>query len=138
VVTHTGEVLNTTATDQHDGVLLQVMADTGNVRGDLDTIREADTGDLTQSRVRLLGGHGTDCSADTALLGAVQIRILFLLRVVSLQQCGSSALRSQDLTAFAYKLVKSRHWFSPFLMMNIGCFPTFLPHYPCVGRATVI
>ena len=72
------------------------------------------------------------------LLGAVQIRILFLLRVVSLQQCGSSALRSQDLTAFAYKLVKSRHWFSPFLMMNIGCFPTFLPHYPCVGRATVI
>ena len=107
VVTDTGQVLNTTATDQHDGVLLQVMADTGNVRGDLDTIREADTGDLTQSRVRLLGGHGTDRSADTALLGAVQIRILFLLRVVSLQQCGSSALRSQDLTAFAYKLVKS-------------------------------
>ena len=43
VVTHTGEVLNTTATDQHDGVLLQVMADTGNVRGDLNTIREANT-----------------------------------------------------------------------------------------------
>ena len=106
------------------------MADTGNVRGDLNTIREADTSNLTQSRVRLLRGHGTNSGADTTLLGAVQIRILFLLRIVALQQCGSGALGSQNLTAFAYKLVKSRHFVSPFLMMNIGQFPTFLPHFP--------
>jgi hypothetical protein len=106
-------------------VLLQVMADTGNVRGDLDTIREADTSNLTQSRVRLLGGHGTNCSADTTLLGAAQIRVLLLLRVISLLQGGSGALGNQDLTAFAYKLVKSRHFVSPFLIVNIGYFPTF-------------
>ena len=47
-----GQILDTTATDQNNAVLLQVMADTGNVRGDLDTIREADTSNLTQSRVR--------------------------------------------------------------------------------------
>jgi len=106
-------------------VLLQVMADTGNVRGDLDTIREADTSNLTQSRVRLLGGHGTNCGADTTLLGAAQIRVLLLLRVISLLQGGSGALGNQDLTAFAYKLVKSRHFVSPFLIVNIGYFPTF-------------
>ena len=40
VVTDTGQILDTTAADQNNAVLLQVMADTGNVRGDLDTIRE--------------------------------------------------------------------------------------------------
>ncbi len=43
VVTHTGQVLDTAAADQNDRVLLQVVADAGNVRGDLDTIRQADT-----------------------------------------------------------------------------------------------
>ena len=38
-------------------------------------------------------------------------------------------LGSQNLTAFAYKLVKSRHFVSPFLMMNIGLFPTVSPEY---------
>ena len=41
VVTDTGQILDTTAADQNNAVLLHVMADTGNVRGDLDTIREA-------------------------------------------------------------------------------------------------
>ena len=40
----------------------------------------------------------------------------------------NSALRKVArvrLTAFAYKLVKSRHFVSPFLMMNIGRFSDF-------------
>jgi len=61
----------------------------------------------------------------TTLLGAVQIRILFLLRIVALQQCGSGTLGSQNLTALAYKLVKSRHFVSPFLIMHIGLFSDF-------------
>jgi hypothetical protein len=55
VVTDTGKVLDTTAANQYDAVLLQVVTNTRNVRGDLNTIREADTGYLTQSRVRLFG-----------------------------------------------------------------------------------
>ena len=46
VVTDTGQILDTTAADQNNAVLLQVMADTGNVRGDLDTIREGGHGQL--------------------------------------------------------------------------------------------
>ena len=38
VVTHTGQVLHTSAADQYDAVLLQVVAFAGNVRGYLDTI----------------------------------------------------------------------------------------------------
>ena len=94
VVTHTGQVLHTAATDQNDAVLLQIVADAGNVRGDLDTIRELDTGNLTQSRVRLLGGHGTNGSADAALLGAVLIAVGLLLGVVALQKSGGSGFSS--------------------------------------------
>src|SRR6476619_4746958 len=36
LVTHTGEVADAAAADQHDRVLLQVVALTGNVRGHLD------------------------------------------------------------------------------------------------------
>ena len=90
------------------------MADTGNVRGDLDTIREADTGNFTQSRVRLLGGHGTHGSADTTLLRAVEVGVLLFLGVVALQKGRRGALFDQNLTAFAHELVKSRHFFSPF------------------------
>ena len=77
VVTHTGQVLDTAAADQNDRVLLQVVADAGNVRGDLDTIRQADTGNLTQCRVGLLGGHGTDGSADATLLGLFRSEYCF-------------------------------------------------------------
>src|SRR3954467_13994895 len=55
LVANTGQVLHTTAADEHDGVLLQVVADAGNVGGDLDPAGQPNTGDLTQSRVRLLG-----------------------------------------------------------------------------------
>ncbi len=110
VVTNTGKVLDTTATNQYDAVLLQVVADTRNVRSYLDTIREADTCYLTQSRVRLFRGHGTNSSAYATLLRALQIGILLLLGVVALLQSGCGALRLKNLTAFAYELVKSRHF----------------------------
>jgi hypothetical protein len=110
VVTNTGQVLNTAATNQYYAVLLQVVADTGNVRGYLDTICELNTGYLTKSRVGLLGGHSTNSSANTTLLGAVSIAVGLVQRVVALLQSRSSRLADRHLTAFAYKLVKSRHF----------------------------
>src|SRR5690606_41293793 len=69
-----------TAADQDDGVLLEVVALAGDVRGDLDATREADTGDLAERRVRLLRGGGVDTRADPAPLGrALQCRRLALL-----------------------------------------------------------
>ena len=68
VVTNARQVLDTAAADHHDGVLLQVVADTGDVGGNLVAIRQADTGDLTKCGVGLLGGGGTNCGADASLL----------------------------------------------------------------------
>src|SRR3954447_15165841 len=43
LVAHARKVLHTTATHEHDGVLLQVVALAGDVRGDLDARRETNT-----------------------------------------------------------------------------------------------
>src|SRR5699024_296637 len=69
VVTHTREVLDTTAADEHHRVLLQVVLLARDVRGDFLAAGEADTSDLAESRVRLLRGLGLDGSADPTALG---------------------------------------------------------------------
>src|SRR5215217_6729091 len=71
VVTHTRQVLDATAAQQHDAVLLQVVAFTADVRNDFETVGQTHLGDLTQRRVRLLRGRGVDAGADAALLRAV-------------------------------------------------------------------
>ena len=108
VVTDTRKVLNTAATDHNDGVLLQVMTDTGNVCGDFVTIGQTYTGDLTQSGVGLLRSRGTDCGADTSLLGRRQLSALVLQSVQTTLQSGGSGLVSHLLAALATQLVKSR------------------------------
>lgn len=70
VVTHTGKILYTTATYEHDRVLLQVVAFTGNVGVDFLAVGEADTRYFTHCRVRFLGGGGVHTHTDTATLGA--------------------------------------------------------------------
>src|SRR5271166_34545 len=67
VVANTREILHTTAAHEHDGVLLQVVAYTGNVGGDLDRIGQADASHLAQSGVRLLGRLGVNANAHAAL-----------------------------------------------------------------------
>src|SRR5699024_2634086 len=70
LVTHTREVLHTTAADEHDRVLLQVVALTGDVRGDLDLARELHTGALAECGVRLLGSGRVHTGAHAAPLRA--------------------------------------------------------------------
>src|SRR3954453_871060 len=60
LVADTGKVLHPAAADEHDRVLLEVVADTGDVSGDLDAARQAHAGDLAESRVRLLRSRGVD------------------------------------------------------------------------------
>jgi hypothetical protein len=95
VITNTGEVANTAAADEDDGVLLEVVALTRNVCGDLDAVNKTDTGNLTKSRVRLLGGGGEHAGAHAALLGVV------------LQSCVLGLL-GNGLTTLANQLVDSR------------------------------
>src|SRR3546814_16259229 len=66
VVLHRREVLHAAATHQHHRVLLQVMADAGDVRGNLNAISQAHAGDLPKRRVRLLrvASHYLEKSAE--------------------------------------------------------------------------
>src|SRR6266516_6808015 len=70
LVAHSGEVTDAAAADQHDGMLLQVVADLRDVGGDLDVAGEPHSGDLAERGVRLLRCGGVDARADTAALRA--------------------------------------------------------------------
>src|SRR6185503_20831881 len=70
VVAHARQVLHATAADEHGVVLLQRVALTRDVGGDLHPVGEADARDLAEGRVRLLRRGGVDAGADTALLRA--------------------------------------------------------------------
>src|SRR5450756_2382034 len=63
------KVLDAAATHEHHGVLLQVVADAGDIGRDFHPIDKPDAGDLAQGGVGLLGGGGIDARADSALLG---------------------------------------------------------------------
>src|SRR6187200_2922555 len=83
LVADTGKVLHPAAADEHDRVLLEVVADTRDVRGDLDAARQAHAGDLAEGGVRLLRGGRVDARADAASLGrALEGRRLGLRRLV--------------------------------------------------------
>src|SRR5829696_4625480 len=71
VVADSGQVLDAAAADEHERVLLEVMADAGDIGGDLDTVREADTRHLAKRRVRLLRRLREHPDAHAALLRAV-------------------------------------------------------------------
>src|SRR5262245_32457804 len=80
LVAHAREVLHTTAADEHDRVLLEVVADAGDVRGHFDAGREPDPGDLAQRRVRLLRRRREHTRAHApALRGALEGRRLRLV-----------------------------------------------------------
>src|SRR5688572_6776281 len=70
LVADTGEVADTTAADEDDRVLLEVVALSGDVGGHLDAGRKTDAAHLPKSRVRLLGCDGVDAGADTPALGS--------------------------------------------------------------------
>src|SRR5229473_7469966 len=53
VIAHARQILDPAAADQHDRVLLQVMALARDVAGDLEAVGQAHPRDLAQGRVRL-------------------------------------------------------------------------------------
>src|SRR3954454_8021013 len=114
LVADTGEVLHPAAADEHDRVLLEVVAHARDVGRDLDAAAQAHAGDLAEGGVRLLRGGGVDARADAASLG----RTLQGRRLV---------LRHLVLAALADQLLDGGHleWF-PFL---------FFPHGPAPCRA---
>src|SRR5690349_10342528 len=82
LVPDAGEILHPAPTYEDDRVLLQVVADTGDVRGDLDLAGQPDTRHLAQRGVRLLGRGRVHTRAHAAPLRApLQRRRLRLARL---------------------------------------------------------
>src|SRR3954451_15449431 len=121
LVPNAREVLHTAAAHEHDRVLLQVVADAGDVRGHLDLAAQLDTSDLAQRRVRLLGGSGVHARAHAAPLRASLQR----------RRLGLARLR---LAALADQLLDRGHRVSPlpsavFLTAAPSCSACVLPVY---------
>jgi hypothetical protein len=70
VITYTREILDTTTAHKDNRVFLQLVTFAWNVRCYLDTIAQAHTGDLPQSRVWLLGCHGATTVQTPRFCGA--------------------------------------------------------------------
>ena len=79
-------------------MLLKVVALTTNVGGDLHTVGEAHTSDLTKGGVRLLGRRGVHAGAHAALLRAAL-------------ECGRRSLLACLDSTLSNELVDGRHDF---------------------------
>src|SRR6266568_1290197 len=84
LVADTGQIAHPAAPHQHDRVLLQVVPDTRDVRGDLDLAGQPDPGDLAQRGIRLLGRRCIDARAHAAALRALLERRRLVLRYLVL------------------------------------------------------
>ena len=98
MVADAGQVLDAAAADHDHAVLLEVVADAGDVGRDLGPVGQADARDLPQRGVRLLRRDRPDHEADPAL------------RRVPLHR-GRLALLLDLLTPLAHKLADCRHAF---------------------------
>src|SRR6185295_16151845 len=96
VIAHTRKVAHTAAADQHDAVLLEVVALARDVADHFALVGQADLGHLAQRRIRLLRGGRIDPGADPALL-----RVLFHRRDLRLGLLRFATLADQ--------LVNRRH-----------------------------
>src|SRR5215212_3967270 len=70
VVANAREVLHAAAADHHHGMLLEIVALARDVADHLESVRQANLGDLAQRGVRLLRRRGVDARAHAALLRA--------------------------------------------------------------------
>src|SRR4029079_2845932 len=71
VVADARQILDAAAANEHQRVLLQVVADARDVGRDLDAVGQPDARHLAQRRIRLLRRLREDAHADAALLRAV-------------------------------------------------------------------
>lgn len=96
VIADTGQIFDTTATNENDRVFLKVVTFSGDVSDDFLAVGQTDFGHFAESGVGLLGGAGHNLHADTATLGThVQSR--------------GFGLHDDLLAAFADELIDGRH-----------------------------
>jgi hypothetical protein len=82
VVTNAWKILNTAASDEDDGVFLQVMAFTRNVSRNFDSVGQAYTGYFTKSRVWLLWSFSGYLNTHTSFKGC-WLLVVFSLEIIN-------------------------------------------------------
>src|SRR5262249_30787994 len=102
VIADTRQILDAAAANEHQRVLLQVVADAGDVGRHLDAVGQPHARDLAERRVRLLRRLGEDADAHTPLLRAVLERRALRLAHDLL------AARANELTDGRHTTPKSR------------------------------
>src|SRR5439155_25626460 len=93
------------AADEHDRVLLQVVALARDVARDLHAVREPHPGHLPESRVRLLRGGCVHARADAATLRSRE----YLLAALARLETRRRQLLLGLLAALADELIDARH-----------------------------
>ena len=109
VVTHTGEILNSSASDENNRVLLKVMTDTGDISCHFVSVSELDSGDLSHCGVRLLRCSRSYRCAYSSFLRRAEVDRYLLLGIVALLKCGSRGFLFENTSALAYQLIKGWH-----------------------------
>ena len=70
MVFDTGEVFDSSPSDEDNAVFLQIVADAGDVGVDFKAVGEADTGDFSEGGVGFFGSDSEDPHADSSFLRA--------------------------------------------------------------------
>ena len=115
VVTYTRQVTYTSASDKNDGVLLQVVSDTGDIHGRFKSVGQTDTRDLTESRVRLLRAGRVNSRAYASLLRCAQIGCFVGKGIKSFLEHRRLGFIRLITSALSDKLVKGWHRLPPFI-----------------------
>src|SRR5699024_6906573 len=102
VVTNTRQVFHTASANQNDTVLLEVMADTRNIRRHFHIIRSTDTGVFAQCRVRLFRCQSSNTCTYPAFLWWIQGCKTLFKAVVAFVQCWGIVLFWLANTAFSH------------------------------------
>ena len=79
VVPNAREIGYFAATDQHDGVFLEVVTFARDVSGNFHSIAQANSGHFTKGRIRLLRGDSANLKANAALLRASLFKLNLLV-----------------------------------------------------------
>lgn len=104
------DVLHATTTEHNNRVLLEVVALSGDVSSYFHLVREANTGDLTDSRVRLTGGLRSHLHAHATLERRRVERWAVLEGVEATTKSHDLRLATGGLAGLLGELVDSRHY----------------------------
>jgi hypothetical protein len=112
VITYTRKVTYSTSSDKHYGVLLKVVADTGNVANCFKTVSEFNFGNFTKRRVRFFRCGCVNLGANASLLRSAKVCLSLFEGVEAFLKRGSFGLEFLLFTTVTNKLVECWHVFN--------------------------